>query len=340
MKSFLFLSLAVLIMGNLLAANKDSISHYRLPDSVNASSLIAHTIITRHQSKNMVKAGIQTDQVRLYLSANRKAKELVFEFPASAKVIANGIGIHPAKGKLEWEHDWSINQSYRLLIVSVADSAANFSLYSGYVFLPALNKCKLIGTCKITGVTTSIKKPASFISAKGKNLFAAGFSDIWCQRMNGTWKNMTAGTGNTPEINLLVHADSLQQLDMDIKMIEGDMRTGKTGIMERKSDVYFTLLAEGTGKPVSLDDTVTVHYKGSLYTTNVVFDQTKEQPATFPLNRLIKGWQIGVPLCREGGKIKLVKPSALAYSIRTRAPKIPPNSILVFEIEVIKTIKK
>ena len=48
-----------------------------------------------------------------------------------------------------------------------------------------------------------------------------------------------------------------------------------------------------------------------------------------------QGWQLGVPLCKVGGKIKLVIPSALAYSVRTRAPKIPPNSILVFEVEVL-----
>ena len=94
-------------------------------------------------------------------------------------------------------------------------------------------------------------------------------------------------------------------------------------------------MKEGTGRQVSVDDTVTVHYKGYLFVNDSVFDQTKEKPATFPLKRLIRGWQIGVPLCRVGGKIKLVIPSDLAYSIRTRAAKIPPNSILVFEIEIV-----
>jgi FKBP-type peptidyl-prolyl cis-trans isomerase len=67
-----------------------------------------------------------------------------------------------------------------------------------------------------------------------------------------------------------------------------------------------------------------------------VFDQTNDKPATFPLNRLIKGWQIGLPACKVGGKIHLVIPSSLAYSIRTRSPKIPPNSVLVFDIEVVE----
>ena len=72
-----------------------------------------------------------------------------------------------------------------------------------------------------------------------------------------------------------------------------------------------------------------------MFKDGSVFDETKDKPATFPLKRLIMGWQIGVPLCKVGGKIKIIIPSNLGYSIRTRAAKIPPNSILVFEIEVV-----
>ncbi|MBA4197680.1 MAG: hypothetical protein C0459_09020 [Chitinophaga sp.] len=49
----------------------------------------------------------------------------------------------------------------------------------------------------------------------------------------------------------------------------------------------------------------------------------------------MKGWQIGLPLCKVGGTIRLIIPSALAYSIRSRSKAIPPNSILVFDIEVL-----
>ena len=94
-------------------------------------------------------------------------------------------------------------------------------------------------------------------------------------------------------------------------------------------------LKEGNGRQVSVNDTVTVYYKGYLLKDGSIFDQTKDKPATFPLKRLIMGWQIGVPLCKVGGKIKIIIPSNLAYSIRTRGAKIPPNSILVFEIEVV-----
>ena len=111
--------------------------------------------------------------------------------------MATGIEIKKEKDELSWKYKWRENENYKLMIATAGDSAGNFSLYSGYIFLP------------------------------------------------------------------------------------------------------------------------------------------KEKPATFPLKRLIMGWQIGVPLCKIGGKIKIIIPSNLAYSIRTRAAKIPPNSILVFEIEVV-----
>jgi FKBP-type peptidyl-prolyl cis-trans isomerase len=83
-----------------------------------------------------------------------------------------------------------------------------------------------------------------------------------------------------------------------------------------------------------------VHYKGWLYSNGNVFDETKEKPATFPLSRLIKGWQTGLIECRVGGKIRLFIPSGSAYGIRTFSPNIPPNSILVFDVEVLEVKEK
>ena len=84
-----------------------------------------------------------------------------------------------------------------------------------------------------------------------------------------------------------------------------------------------------------MTDTVTVHYKGSLLTDGSIFDQTKDNPATFPLRRLIRGWQLALPKCRVGGKVRVIIPSAQAYGIRTRSKDIPPNKVLVFDIEVL-----
>jgi FKBP-type peptidyl-prolyl cis-trans isomerase FklB len=84
-----------------------------------------------------------------------------------------------------------------------------------------------------------------------------------------------------------------------------------------------------------MTDTVSIYYKGYIMGTDIIFDQTSNETRTFPLGRLIRGWQIGLNNTTIGDKIKLLIPSGLAYGIRTRSPKIPPNSILVFEIETV-----
>jgi FKBP-type peptidyl-prolyl cis-trans isomerase FkpA len=228
--------------------------------------------------------------------------------------------------------------------MSVAsDSAANFVLYSGYVWLPKENKWKLIGTCKIEGRWGNIKEPSVFYSAKNSKqlkLVSVQTGPVWLQRSNGRWKNLNGNDTIPPVVTVVSHVDSLQQYKNEIEIIKQAIASGKTDAKEFREDVYYTMMKEGTGKQVLLTDTVVVYYKGYLLGDGSIFDQTKDKPATFPLNRLIKGWHIGVPLCKVGGKIKIVIPSALGYSIRTRAAKIPPNSILVFEVEVVDTKPK
>jgi hypothetical protein len=230
------------------------------------------------------------------------------------------------------------------MISTAGDSAGNFALYSGYVFLPNENKWKLIGTCKISGQWNTLKQPASVYSKPKKTLLTINTKEVWIQRSTGSWKNINPIPINSvpPVINLYSHIDSLKQIEIEKKTIRTTIliervHMGDTSNFESnfKDDVFFYIMKEGNGKLVSINDTVVAFYKGYLLGDNSVFDQTKDKPATFPLNRLIKGWQIGVPLCKVGGKIKLIIPSNLAYSIRTRAAKIPPNSILVFEIEVV-----
>ncbi|MEQ1678278.1 MAG: FKBP-type peptidyl-prolyl cis-trans isomerase, partial [Chitinophagaceae bacterium] len=179
--------------------------------------------------------------------------------------------------------------------------------------------------------------PASFTRKHKGNTGEATVAQVWCQRNTGSWKNMNTDASSAPVVNLLSHMDSLVQLQAEKIQIEKAIADGTTDVKENVEGVYYAMIKEGTGLPVTVNDTVTVHYKGYLFTDGSVFDETKEKPATFPLKRLIRGWQIGVPLCKVGGKIKLVIPSSMAYSIRTRAAKIPPNSILVFEIEVLDT---
>ena len=325
----------------LAATIKDSTINYNLPDSVKAVQFMSVISIKNIVGKKESYAGIKTDVVSLSLQTGKEEKEIEFEFPDNAVLVVSGIGTTFEKGEIEFACNWTTNEEYKLMIAVAVDSAENFSLYSGYVFLPKENKWKLIGTCKITGRWTTLQNPSVYYSSGKKAGVSIDIGQVWVQRSNGSWKNMTMVNPSEkvnpapPVVNLFGHTDSVQQRINDIRQIEEALTAGKTDAAKKENGIYYIMMKEGSGRQVSVEDTVVVFYKGYLLEDGKIFDQTKDKPATFPLKRLIRGWQIGVPLCKVGGKIKLVIPSDLAYSIRTRAAKIPPNSILVFEIEVV-----
>jgi FKBP-type peptidyl-prolyl cis-trans isomerase len=100
-------------------------------------------------------------------------------------------------------------------------------------------------------------------------------------------------------------------------------------------------LQEGTGEVVKAGDTVTAHYTGALAKDGTIFQSSLDtgNPATFPLDNVIKGWQEGVPGMKEGGKRRLVIPAADAYGNQAQSG-IPANSDLVFDIELKKIEKQ
>jgi FKBP-type peptidyl-prolyl cis-trans isomerase len=175
----------------------------------------------------------------------------------------------------------------------------------------------------------------------GAGVTASGAFELW----HGGFKNATANYGqafnrpalqNKPVIDFTKDADSLSQARHDIAQIHAAITARAIDTTGSVGGVYYQIVKEGSGSFVRVSDTVTVYYKGTLLKDGSIFDQTKEKPARFPLQRLIKGWQIAVPKCREGGTIKIIIPSGIAYGMRTRSKAIPPNSVLVFEIEVLK----
>lgn len=335
MKRFLTFNFLLFTFLSLSAGNKDSLIYYPLPDSVKAVSFLANISVGTINTKKEVVAGIKTDVVKLSLESDKEEREIVFEFPSGATVMATSPAIKIKKNELSWKHTWRENEEYKLMIATAGDSAGNFALYTGYIFLPNEKKWKLIGTCKIVGQSNTLKQPAAFYSGEKKNPLHVNINEVWCQRNNGSWKNLSQKNVALPVVNLLSHIDSLEQFRIDTQIIQQAISENKIDAKLNHGNVYYAMMKEGTGRQVAVNDTVTIYYKGYLFKDGSVFDETKDKPAIFPLKRLIVGWQIGVPLTKVGGKIKIVIPSALAYSIRTRAAKIPPNSILVFEIEVV-----
>jgi peptidylprolyl isomerase len=96
-------------------------------------------------------------------------------------------------------------------------------------------------------------------------------------------------------------------------------------------------IIEGTGDIVPKDATITAHYTGALCADGTIFQSSHDfgKPATFGLNQVIKGWTQGVPGMKVGGTRRLIIPSGLAYGSARAASNIPPNSDLVFDIELV-----
>jgi FKBP-type peptidyl-prolyl cis-trans isomerase len=96
-------------------------------------------------------------------------------------------------------------------------------------------------------------------------------------------------------------------------------------------------VTEGTGEVVPENATITAHYTGALCQDGTIFQSSHDfgKPVTFGLNQVIKGWTQGVPGMKVGGTRRLIIPSALAYGSVRAAANIPPNSDLVFDIELI-----
>jgi FKBP-type peptidyl-prolyl cis-trans isomerase FkpA len=103
------------------------------------------------------------------------------------------------------------------------------------------------------------------------------------------------------------------------------------------SGLQYEVLTEGSGAKPAATDSVTVHYRGTL-TDGKEFDSSykRGQPATFPLNRVIKGWTEGVQLMTVGSKYRFTIPPELGYGAAGVPGTIPPNSTLVFDVELIK----
>ena len=110
----------------------------------------------------------------------------------------------------------------------------------------------------------------------------------------------------------------------------------KEGVKTLPSGLQYKVINEGQGKKPGPTDSVTVHYRGTLV-SGKEFDSSysRNQPATFQVDRVIKGWTEALQLMQEGAKWQLFIPPDLAYGERGAGANIPPNSALIFEVELI-----
>ena len=110
----------------------------------------------------------------------------------------------------------------------------------------------------------------------------------------------------------------------------------KPEVMTTPSGLQYEILQAGNGPKPERSSRVTVHYEGRL-TDGSVFDSSykRGQPATFGVTQVISGWTEALQLMPQGSKWRLTIPSELGYGARGAGGSIPPNSVLVFDVEVL-----
>lgn len=151
------------------------------------------------------------------------------------------------------------------------------------------------------------------------------------------------------EMQAAVQSFEKEAMDKRAAQAEGNKKAGDEYLAKNKarkevkttaSGLQYEVIQEGTGKTPKEDDTVKVHYTGK-FITGETFDSSVErkEPATFPVKGVIPGWTEALQLMKEGGKLKVVIPSELAYGAQGR-PSIPGHSVLVFDMELLEVVKK
>ena len=130
-----------------------------------------------------------------------------------------------------------------------------------------------------------------------------------------------------------------KQSEKDEELILEYISENNLDALSTSEGLYYIINEEGTGDRPAVTDEVIADYEGYLLDGSV-FDSSYErgQPSTFPLSGVILGWQIGIPFFKEGGSGKLIIPSELGYGDRSPSSKIPKNSVLVFDIELIEVL--
>lgn len=114
----------------------------------------------------------------------------------------------------------------------------------------------------------------------------------------------------------------------------------KEGVKELPGGIQYEVIKEGVGAQPDVNATVKAHYKGTLL-DGKEFDNSfkRGQPFSAPLKALIKGWQVALPMMKEGSHWRLWIPSDLAYGDRGAGSDIPGGATLVFEVELLEIVK-
>lgn len=167
--------------------------------------------------------------------------------------------------------------------------------------------------------------------------FLMGFRDIYSGKGPKLSEEEIKGTLNRMQQQRMEEVKKLG----DANKGEGDKflaaNAKKDGVKQTASGLQYKVINPGKGKSPKVTDTVEVHYRGTLI-NGTEFDSSykRGQPATFPVNGVIQGWQEALPMMKEGAKWQIFVPAKLAYGERGAGAQIGPNATLLFDIELLK----
>ena len=223
-----------------------------------------------------------------------------------------------------------------------------------------MNKLNVIGLAVAAVIGAAGARAADAITDEQKTLYAIGVAisqsvaglGLNDAEMESVRQGLTDGALQRQlKVDMNVYGPKMQQF--------AQVRAGVAAEKEKKASAAFIAKAAaepgakktasgaivlpikaGTGPQPKATDQVKVHYHGILL-DGTVFDSSVQrgQPATFPLNGVIKCWTEGVAEIKVGGKAKLVCPSDIAYGDRGSPPKIKPGATLIFEVELLEIVK-
>lgn len=216
--------------------------------------------------------------------------------------------------------------------------------------LVVLASCSGSKSAQIPGITKEFSDSVSYAvgASLGSMVMQAEFGELNMKELHKAIddvlaeKTLKIDMANANDIitRYLVkkqEAAGIENTEKGLKFLEENKT--KEGVITLESGLQYKILAEGNGVTPAAEDTVEVHYKGTLIDgTEFDSSHTRGESATLVLNQFIPGWVEGVQKVSEGGKIELYIPAELAYG-NQKMGTIEPGSTLIFEVELIKVKK-
>jgi FKBP-type peptidyl-prolyl cis-trans isomerase FklB len=222
--------------------------------------------------------------------------------------------------------------------------------------LPVLAAAFIVASCNAQNKKTDNTKMSSTIDsvsyglgvAIGNNLKNSGFDSLKVELMSQALSDVFAGkaTMKQEEADKIIQGYMMEKEKMkgeeNLKKGQAFLEANKSkdGVKTTASGLQYIVMKEGAGAKPTLNDKVTTHYHGTLI-DGTVFDSSVErgQPASFPVSGVIPGWTEALQMMTVGSKYKLFVPANLGYGERGAGGKIGPNSVLIFEVELISIDK-